>query len=480
MSLHGSDTAAMRYTLGPFGFLAALCLLGVSAAMNFRFGVTLGKTPEDGQIYGWASVASDVFKAITPFFFFAAWRSRAWAVAFAAALVWIVTTGYALTGALGHSLLNRMETTSKRTLAAEVHGDLRTDKKRFEEQLKWIPAATKPADTVKAEIEAHKAKGLLLWNYSSECTQPEGAGQRKFCAEYSKLNAEFSSAKTAADLNTKIDDISRKLSGTKIDAMGESDPQAGTIAKVLRVDLSSVQFGFALLIVALLEFGSGFGPYVALSYMFGLSRRQDEITAAASTPLPPKAAETPAAGDTAVPLMIALQPVPTEDPPSPAVPDPVPARSMIPGAEQSLIDVGFPVDGPRVGNAPKRSDKEAATAFLAWLRAYDLVDQKSLTDPDMKQLYAEFCTADGRETAAHEDLMRGQLKNLRGVTKSKPRIRDDDHQQGFRKANRWTITPGRYPRPTPSKSQEGGTVVALRPLAVAPSEALPGAWRKVA
>src|SRR5262245_47067859 len=66
----------MRHVLGLMGVVAAGILLAVSAAMNYRFGFSLGKTAVDGQIYGLASAAADCFKALVPFFFFAAWRNR--------------------------------------------------------------------------------------------------------------------------------------------------------------------------------------------------------------------------------------------------------------------------------------------------------------------------------------------------------------------------------------------------------------------
>ena len=67
-----------RHALGVLGVVAAGILLAVSAAMNYRFGYSLGKTEMDGQIYGAASAAADCFKALVPFFLFAAIRNRMW------------------------------------------------------------------------------------------------------------------------------------------------------------------------------------------------------------------------------------------------------------------------------------------------------------------------------------------------------------------------------------------------------------------
>ena len=100
-----------RHFLGVLGVIAAGILLAVSAAMNYRFGFSLGKTAMDGQIYGLASAAADCFKALVPFFLFAAIRNRMWSQAAAAAVVWAVVTGYSMTSALGHAALNRLDTT---------------------------------------------------------------------------------------------------------------------------------------------------------------------------------------------------------------------------------------------------------------------------------------------------------------------------------------------------------------------------------
>lgn len=106
----------MRHVLGIFGILAAGVLLAVSAAMNWRFGFSLGKTEMDGQIYGAASAAADCFKALVPFFLFAAIRNRMWSQAAASVVVWVVVTAYSLTSALGHAALNRQDSTGQRAV----------------------------------------------------------------------------------------------------------------------------------------------------------------------------------------------------------------------------------------------------------------------------------------------------------------------------------------------------------------------------
>ena len=63
---------------------------------------------------GAASAAADCFKALVPFFLFAAIKNRMWSQAAAAAVVWVVVTAYSLTSALGHAALNRLDTAGTR------------------------------------------------------------------------------------------------------------------------------------------------------------------------------------------------------------------------------------------------------------------------------------------------------------------------------------------------------------------------------
>jgi hypothetical protein len=157
----------MRHVLGVMGVIAASVLLVVSAMMNYQFGYSLGKTATDSHIYGMASAAADCFKALAPFFFFAAIRNRVWSQALAAALVWVVVTGYAFTSALGHAALNRFTTSGERVAASTNYKDTRAELKRAEDQLKWIPPH-RPPSTVEAELNVLKAQ--RPWMTTRECT----------------------------------------------------------------------------------------------------------------------------------------------------------------------------------------------------------------------------------------------------------------------------------------------------------------------
>lgn len=253
----------IRHALGVFGVLAAGVLLAVSAAMNWRFGFSLGRTEFDGQIYGAASVAADCLKALIPFFFFAAIKNRMWSQAAAAALVGVVVTAYSLTSALGHAALNRFDTTGHRAVEAQSYKDLRSDLKRAQDQLSWIPQH-RPPTTVAGEIEALKSQ--RLWTVTKACTDATRDASRAFCQKYHGLNAEMASGQQAQALEVRIAEIQGKLG--KADAMtvmGEADPQATVLANLSGFSIDQVQMAMTIFIALLLEIGSAFGMYIAFS-----------------------------------------------------------------------------------------------------------------------------------------------------------------------------------------------------------------------
>jgi hypothetical protein len=285
-----------RHVLGILGVAAASVLLVVSAAMNYRFGFSLGKTPIDGQIYGAASAAADCFKALVPFFFFAAWRNRMWSQAFAAAIVWIVVSGYSMTSALGHAALNRLDITGQRAAASANYKDMRADTKRAQDQLAWIPAH-RPPDTVSAELDVLKAQ--RRWLLTKECTEVVGRAAREYCQQFHKLSAELASGREAVKLEARISDVTAKLASVGSKAvMSETDPQASVLARVSGLKLEQVQTALALFVALLIEIGSGFGMYVAFAYW----RTHGPAPVAGSHPVTAaaRAAAAPAPANTAV------------------------------------------------------------------------------------------------------------------------------------------------------------------------------------
>jgi hypothetical protein len=377
-----------RHALGVLGVVAAGILLAVSAAMNYRFGFSLGKTALDGQIYGAASAAADCFKALVPFFFFAAIRNRMWSQALAAGVLWAVVTGYSMTSALGHAALNRLDTTGQRAVEAAHYKDLRADSKRAQEQLTWIPAH-RPAETVAAELNVLKAQ--RHWLLTRECTEISGKAAREFCQQFHKLNAEFASAQESQKLEWRIADVAAKLTNTAAGTvMAEADPQASVLSKLTGLEVDKVQTALTIFVALLIEIGSGFGMYVAFAYW----RINDRaVTRQAATSLEAAAAPGPTSLSPAqtVASEIEVAPMP----------------SAATGAEEQVAD--GPAMARRCGandNRVARGVPDSDVQRFYRERVVAATEGSSLTSTELYEEYCRWCEDNDKEPFAHPRVTR--------------------------------------------------------------------------
>lgn len=259
----------MRHVLGVLGVAAAGVLLAVSAAINWRFGYSLGNNELDGQIYGAASAAADCFKALVPFFFFAALKNRVWSQAAASAVIWVVVTAYSLTSALGHSAAIRFEKAGERMTQTQVYNDLRAELKRAEDQMSWIPQH-RPAMAIASDLAG--VKNAREWGWTRGCTETNLKGAlATFCQKVHGLGSELASAQQAELLSKQISDLRVKIEKHGTTAVNSlADPQATVLAKLvawvgLPLKVDDVQTALAVFVAVLLEVGSGFGMYVSFS-----------------------------------------------------------------------------------------------------------------------------------------------------------------------------------------------------------------------
>ena len=407
----------MRHVLGVLGVLAAGVLLAVSAAMNWRFGFSLGRTEFDGQIYGAASAAADCLKALIPFFFFAAVRNKVWSQAAASALVWVVVTAYSMTSALGHAALNRFDSTGHRAQEAQVYQDLRAELKRAEEQSGWIPQH-RPYEAVQSAIDGLKTqKG---WQWSNGCKDASSKTERTFCQQFHALNAELASASGAKTADARIAEIKAKLQSTEgTTVMSEADPQAKVLTELAaaffpNVKIENVQMALTIFVALLLEVGSGFGMYVAFSQW----RIYDHKAPAA--PRTAAADDNTAAAAVAEPARTPVA-VPATKPRSGANDNrslEVPLDAIV--AEAQPVEER-PVASVRVAEAravpsAKRLVPESNTERF-YKENVEVQDGSSVTANDLYEDYCTWCDAKNKEPSAMTSFMR-EFSEL-GVKKEK-------------------------------------------------------------
>jgi hypothetical protein len=253
----------MKHLLGVLGVAAASVLLAVSAAMNWKFGYGLGKSEIEGQLLGGASAAADCLKALIPFFLFAAIRNRVWSQALAAGALWTICLGYSMTSALGFAAINRADSTGERQVQNATYNDLRKELKRSEDRLSWMPQH-RPAGMIEQEIA--RLEKDRFWVVTKGCAEIPGKTTRDFCQSLNTLRAEHAVAAEARTVEARVAEIQAKLDKTSGTAVaGESDPQAKVIAQLTGQDLSNIQMALTVMVALLLELGSAFGFYVAMS-----------------------------------------------------------------------------------------------------------------------------------------------------------------------------------------------------------------------
>jgi hypothetical protein len=254
----------MRHVFGVIGVLAAATLLMVSAAMNWRFGYSLGKTEFDATIYGTASAAADVLKALIPFLILIAVRARNWSQALGGILLLAICSSYSLTSSLGFAALNRTDTVSERAANAANYEDLRAQVGYLRKQIDQLPEH-RPPGVVSSNID--RMKQHRRWDSTRGCTNATVPKSIAYCREFHALEAELAAAKKAETLDARITDVRTRLDDVRrAGPSTQADPQAAILSNISGLATDKVQLALVILVSVLVEAGSALGFYVALSH----------------------------------------------------------------------------------------------------------------------------------------------------------------------------------------------------------------------
>ncbi len=254
----------MRHVLGVLGVFAAAILLVVSAAMNWRFGFSLGKSDFDAHIYGAASAASDVLKALIPFLILAAVRGRNWSQALGGVLLLAICASYSLTSSLGFAALNRTDTVNERAVSAAAYKDLRAEVGYLRDQMAQLPQH-RPAGVVESNID--RMKQHRRWDSTRGCTNATVPKSIAYCREFHAMEAELAAAKKAAKLDDRMTSVRSQLDEVRrARPAAEADPQAAILSNISGLGTDRVQLALIILVSVLVEAGSALGFYVALSH----------------------------------------------------------------------------------------------------------------------------------------------------------------------------------------------------------------------
>lgn len=253
----------MRWIMGGLGVVVSLGLLAVSMAMNFQFGLTLGRDPLNSMIYGVASVCGDGLKALAPFALAWGWRERRFAVAGAALALFMVSTAYSLTSALGFAAWTRAEASGARVIAATQFGTLLEEREQLTVERRAL-GSVRPVEAITSAIRG--AEQHQRWRSTSGCTDATVPQSIAFCEGYFALQAERASAERKAEIDQRLAELRETLGTADASAAsGSQEPQVAALTRILPVDAGVIQLGLLLLVTAFVELGSGLGFFVTLA-----------------------------------------------------------------------------------------------------------------------------------------------------------------------------------------------------------------------
>jgi hypothetical protein len=252
------------YLVSFLGVIGALFVMGVSATMNARYAMSLGREPFDQMLLAGGALFADGGKALAWIFFASALARKQRLAALASLLIFVLCLGIAAAGSLGFVALQRAQSTGVIETKTDTLKDLRAEKQRKEEQLSLL-AVSEPADVIAKRIAGLKQD----WRYSSsrQCGDATASASRKFCTDLANTEADEKKALSAARLEQEISVLRGQMEGLgSVARMGKSDVQSELISKVTGWKLWDVQLWLQLLFVAMIEAGACFMLFAAMNH----------------------------------------------------------------------------------------------------------------------------------------------------------------------------------------------------------------------
>lgn len=252
---------ALRILVSTLGILAALVMCAVSAAMNWLFLSSLGKSPLEGQVLGAASAAADVLKALLPFFIAWSWQAGRFVAAGAGSLAFVFLTGFSFLSAIGFAADNRLVLVDRRDDVSAAYARVQRDLASSESQRSALPAHRPPA-VVAEEIERHRQN--RRWTATKECAEATEPQSRDYCAAFFALRAEFAAGQERARLTSAMAALQSEAAQLRQQGAGqERDPQAALLSRILGWEQDTVRLALIIAVALLVEIGASLGLFLA-------------------------------------------------------------------------------------------------------------------------------------------------------------------------------------------------------------------------
>lgn len=252
---------AVRALVSIIGTCAALVMCAVSAAMNYLFLSSLGKSVLEGQVLGAASAAADVLKALLPFFIAWSWQARRFVAVLVGSLAFAFIAGFSLLSAIGFAADNRGFLTDQRENVRAAYARVQSDLKARGREHAGLPQV-RPPSVVEPEIERFRQN--RRWSTSKFCADATELESREYCAGYFALKAELAAGQEAVRLSSEIAALLAQAEQLRQQGSGpESDPQATLVSRISGLSEEPVRLALIVAVALLVEIGASLGLFLA-------------------------------------------------------------------------------------------------------------------------------------------------------------------------------------------------------------------------
>jgi len=184
-------------------------MFGVSVRGNYLFGYGLGQSPKKRELFAWANVAADVWKAFGLVAVSALWRDKRRRAASIASIAWFACLVFGINSALGVYVQDRVALVGSREATHATYRGAEAELAVVEAQLRTL-AAHRGTGEVEAAINALLARPVTsgerlrgtIGSVSLTCTKIDARTQ-DVCAEISTLRQELAAATEAKHLEAR-------------------------------------------------------------------------------------------------------------------------------------------------------------------------------------------------------------------------------------------------------------------------------------
>ena len=239
------------------GLAAAALIWGVSAAVNWRFGLSLGTSASfdlvffkinTAQVFSSASFACDILKTCLPFSLVAAIQGRHSRASIVILAALVLSVFWSLSSALGFAALNHSATTDLRGKDIITWNTLTSQIERLEKRRQWIPDS-RPFDAVRAERVAREQN--YLYAQTKSCTDATLPISISYCNDLNALKIEEGNAAAIIDTDRQLERLRLELKNTP--KVSSESPRDEMFSYMTGFGEKSVSAGYGVYFALMME-----------------------------------------------------------------------------------------------------------------------------------------------------------------------------------------------------------------------------------